>query len=308
MNYTNQWYIFVQNWFMSVTMIFGSFIAGATPEGGGAVAFPIMTLMFDIKPNVARNFSLAIQSVGMTAATFLILTKKIKIDKTYLYLCSLGGFFGIFFGAYLIAPFIAPAYTKMFFVSLWLSFGVILFIINLNKSKTIIPSLPTLSNSEKKQFIVLGFLGGIIVSIVGSGIDILTFSVVTLKYRLSEKVATPTSVLLMTGNTLTGFLIHANFIGDFGIQEFNYWLVCIPVVIFGAPLGAYFINNKTRNFIVYFLYIVLVIQFLGALVVIKPTGSLAWFTFCTFLVGLILFFSLSRNRFQASKYSEQTTR
>ena len=38
--------LFADNWFMSVTMAFGSFIAGATSEGGGAVAFPVMTLFF----------------------------------------------------------------------------------------------------------------------------------------------------------------------------------------------------------------------------------------------------------------------
>jgi uncharacterized membrane protein YfcA len=41
---------------MSVTMAFGSFIAGATSEGGGAVAFPVMTLLFNIAPSIARDF------------------------------------------------------------------------------------------------------------------------------------------------------------------------------------------------------------------------------------------------------------
>ena len=38
----NSWYLFTELWFMSVTMVFGSFIAGASAEGGGAVAFPVM--------------------------------------------------------------------------------------------------------------------------------------------------------------------------------------------------------------------------------------------------------------------------
>ena len=33
-------------------MGFGSFIAGATTEGGGAVAFPVLTLLFEIPPEV----------------------------------------------------------------------------------------------------------------------------------------------------------------------------------------------------------------------------------------------------------------
>jgi len=294
-SYTHQWNLFIENWFMSITMIFGSFIAGATSEGGGAVAFPVMTLIFQITPDIARNFSLAIQSIGMSAAAYLIFTQRIPINKTYLLLCSLGGFLGLILGTYLIAPIVSPPYTKMFFVSLWLSFGVILFYLNINASHQKIESLPPLSITDKKIFILLGFLGGIIVSIIGSGLDILTFAFVTIRYKLSEKIATPTSVCLMAGNSLVGFLLHAFLIGDFGVQEFRYWIVCIPVVIFGAPLGAYFINQKSQIFIANCLYLVLISQFIGALIVIQPTGLLAWFTLGTFVTGLILFFSLERS-------------
>jgi hypothetical protein len=49
---------------MSLTMIFGSMVAGATSEGGGAVAFPVMTLALKIPPSIARDFSLMTQSCG----------------------------------------------------------------------------------------------------------------------------------------------------------------------------------------------------------------------------------------------------
>ncbi|NEQ08031.1 MAG: sulfite exporter TauE/SafE family protein [Moorea sp. SIO4E2] len=293
MVHTNQWDLFIQNWFMSVTMMFASFIAGATAEGGGAVAFPIMTLIFQIEPEVARNFSLAIQSIGMTSATYLILTRKIPIQKNYLLLCSWGGVGGVILGSYYIAPLISPPYAKMFFVSLWLSFGIALFYLNMNRSRSVVEKLPPLSSGERKLFIFLGFLGGIVVSIVGSGIDILTFSVVTIRYRLSEKVATPTSVCLMAGNSIVGFVWHLFFLHDFGIQEFHYWLVGIPVVILGAPLGAYFISNRSRNFITNVLYFILLAQFIGSLLVIQPTGGLAWFTLSILIGGLIVFLSLA---------------
>jgi hypothetical protein len=45
-------------------MVFGATIGGMTSEGGGAVAFPVMTLALGIKPAVARDFSLMIQSCG----------------------------------------------------------------------------------------------------------------------------------------------------------------------------------------------------------------------------------------------------
>ena len=44
-------------------ILFNLFL-GMTSEGGGAVAFPVMTLLLKIDPKVARDFSLMVQSVG----------------------------------------------------------------------------------------------------------------------------------------------------------------------------------------------------------------------------------------------------
>ena len=304
MSYTQQWYLFKDYWFITITMMFGSFIAGATAEGGGAVAFPVMTLLFKITPPIARNFSLAIQSCGMTSAAYFIFSRKVVIEKTYLSLCSIGGLFGIFFGGYLIAPYLSPSYTKMFFVSLWLSFGVVLFYLNTQTRRDVKQKLPTLVIKETIFLIFIGFLGGIVTSIAGSGLDILTFAVVTTRYHLSEKVAVPTSVCLMAGNTVIGFLFHLFILKDFGIQEFHYWLVAIPVVIFIAPFSAYFISNQTRDFIATLLYLVLVAQFFAACLIIPVWKSwlLFLFTVSVFTIGLLLFWRLSL-QFQTPKIS-----
>ena len=52
----NTWSLFFNYWHISLMMVFGSFIAGATTEGGGAVAFPILTLFFKVNPLIARDF------------------------------------------------------------------------------------------------------------------------------------------------------------------------------------------------------------------------------------------------------------
>ena len=75
---------------MSITMIFGAMVAGMTSEGGGAVAFPVMTLALHISPAVARDFSLGIQSCGMSAAAFTIFWMKLKLEKHSLLFCSVG--------------------------------------------------------------------------------------------------------------------------------------------------------------------------------------------------------------------------
>ena len=51
----------------------------------------------------------------------------------------------------------------------------------------------------------LGVVGGTFSALAGSGVDICSFSVLCLLFRVSEKVATPTSVVLMAINTCVGF-------------------------------------------------------------------------------------------------------
>ncbi len=294
MDYCGQWFLYRENWFMAVTMIFGSFIAGASSEGGGAVAFPVMTLIYEITPPVARNFSLAIQSVGMTTASYIILRNRYPVEWRYLLPVSLGGIFGIILGTFFLVPLIAPAFVKMLFVTFWLSFGIVLFYVNQISKRKVIDRLPVLPRKENLAMGFIGLLGGGLSAMLGSGIDIFSFSFVTMRYNLSEKVATPTSVLIMAINSLAGFILHNLIINDFGKQEFNYWLVSIPVVVIGAPMGARFINSKTRKFVADFLYLIIIAQFIGAVLIIRPSGILLFFTILIFLSGLLLFFVFAR--------------
>ena len=68
------------HWESAFTMIFGSFLAGSSPEGGGAVAFPVFTKVLEVPAQVARTFSLSIQAVGMTMAALIILLARRPVD------------------------------------------------------------------------------------------------------------------------------------------------------------------------------------------------------------------------------------
>jgi uncharacterized membrane protein YfcA len=298
MTWAGAWHLFADRWFMSLTMAFGSFVAGATSEGVGAVAFPVMTLIFRIPPEVARNFSLAIQSVGMTAAAYLILRRRIPIEIRYLIPCSLGGGAGIVLGTFLIVPQVPSPYAKMLFVTVWLSFACVLFYTNHVRKRQVKDRLPVLPAAEVAGLVFVGVLGGCLSANVGSGIDILSFSYVTMRFGLCEKVATPTSVIIMAGNAMIGLLLHAAVLGDVGAEAFNYWLVCVPVVVFGAPLGAYFISRRNRLFVAKCLYVIIVVQFIGAWWTLRPAGSLLMFALTVFAVGLAFFFAFERTSAQ----------
>lgn len=285
----DRWHLFVDNWFMSVTMAVGSFIAGSTSEGGGAVAFPAMTLLFDIQPAVARDFSLMIQSVGMSAAAITIFQRGIPVEPRALMFSSLGGAFGIVFGLEYLVPILPPVPTKIFFVTLWLSFGVALLWIDRDRRK----SLTSITNFQGREAIALftfGVVGGLVSSLTGSGLDIVTFSLLVLAFHVNEKVATPTSVVLMAGNALVGFGWRMFFSPEPILSEtWGYWWVAVPVVVVGAPLGAKFIAERSSSFVVRLLLTSIVLQFVGALLILPLTYQLQLFALVTFLAGLTLF-------------------
>ncbi len=292
----NLWVLFSENWFMTATMAFGSFIAGASSEGGGAIAYPAMTLLFNIEPDIARNFSFAIQSVGMTFAAIWIFISGIKIEKNYLLLAGAGGLLGIIAGSYFIVPLVKPDYAKMMFVSFWLSFGVALAVVNFINKRKSIQHLPELSTYQKAELFTVGIFGGFFSSVLGNGLDICTFSYVVMKYGLSEKIATPTSVILMASNAIVGFIIHLFFLNTFQTEAFNYWLVCIPVVIFGAPLGAYTITLIGRKAIAGILILIIIAQFITALYVIRPGLDLILFSTLIFILGIFIFFVITKKK------------
>lgn len=294
MQSTSSWHLFKDNWFMTVVMVFGSFIAGASSEGGGAIAYPAMTLLFNIEPDVARNFSFAIQSLGMTFATIWIVLSGIKIEKTYLLIGAIGGLIGIITGTLFIIPHVLPAYAKMMFVSFWLSFGIALWVVNFINHRDSKSRLPSLNAYQKGELFAVAIIGGVFSSILGNGLDICTFSYVVMKYRLSEKIATPTSVILMASNAIVGFVMHSTVFNTMQAEAYSYWLVCIPVVIFGAPAGAYIVNKIGRKTIAALLIAIIAVQFITAIFIIRPGLSLSLFSLGIFCTGILLFFVISR--------------
>jgi uncharacterized membrane protein YfcA len=259
-----------ENWQISLTMIFGSFIAGATSEGGGAVAFPVFTKLLHINPLDAKVFSLAIQSVGMTAASVLIIASGIKVEWRIIRWASIAGIPGLLIGAGWLAPMLSASALKMSFTFLISTFAITLYLFNKGIRLTH-AELPRCGKAELIIIMVAGFFGGIMSGMVGSGIDILNFSVMVLLFHMSEKVATPTSVVLMSINSIFGFFYHYNFTSAFSAEVQNWWLSAIPVVVIGAPLGALLCSRMNRHTIANILILLIGLEFVTSLWLIPLT-------------------------------------
>ena len=277
-----------ETWPLGVAMLLGSFVAGATSEGGGAIAFPVMTLLFSIPPMIARDFGLMCQTVGMGAAALVIVTRRTPIATDALRWAAPTGIVGLAFGLRFVAPHVSGPAVKIFFCSLWAAFA--LAHVRASRARTGVAPVPTCS---RRWLWVAGLIGGVVSSLVGTGLDIVVFSVLVLRLGVSETVATPTSVVLMAIGSACGFALRA-FEGGPAPDAWAYWWTCVPVVVVGAPLGARFIEGRGRVFLSRLLYVSIVGQLIGALVLLPLTPSLVLFGLTTFVVGLGVFLGVAR--------------
>ena len=140
--------LFEKYWPMTLAMIFGSLIAGSTPLGGGVVAFPVAVLLIGFTPAEGRDFTVMIQSVGMNAASYLIIKDKphlldFHLIATFIIL----GIPGVLIG---LAAELPPFHTILTFQILVLEFAIIFFYLNVlapRQSPSAIPS-PHVSATE----------------------------------------------------------------------------------------------------------------------------------------------------------------
>jgi uncharacterized membrane protein YfcA len=245
MEMTSQWHLFLSLWPCSLTMIGGAFVAGSTPGGGGAFAFPVFTKVLAISAADARTFAFMIQSVGMSMAAMLILTRSIRILPKVIIYASLGGVAGIVPGSLFLA--IPSPIPKVIFSISIATLGVALFLSTYIRKSSPLTNFSKWRANERVVFLSAGFLGGLISSYTGCGIDMVVFIVLTLAYGINEKISIPTSVIIMALNSGAGFFIHGVVLQDID-KCWEYWLVSIPIVIICAPLGAWTVSRLNRHY------------------------------------------------------------
>jgi uncharacterized protein len=284
------------DWKIGLTMLFGSMVGGGTSQGGGAVAFPIFTKLLQIAPHEARNFSLAIQSVGMGAASLSILYVRIPIERKTLLYAGLPAIAGVVFGARWIAPVLPPVIVRTSFTVLVTCIGVALVLVNRENGETRNSRLPRFGGQERIILIAAGFLGGIVSALVGTGANSVTFMVMVLLFRINEKIATPTTVILMTMAAIPGFLVHLFWLKDFSPTVMGYWLAAIPVVAVGAPLGALICSYMSRRSIVNLLLLLISLEFVSTVVLVPISHSVLLVSAGTLLVCGSLDWFMSRTK------------
>lgn len=258
-----------------LTMVVGSFIAGFTCEGGGAVSFPVFTKMLHIPTDVARDFAFASQGVGMTFASMSIFLRKTPIEKNVILHSIIGGLAGMVFAMFCVVPIVGNTAVKLTFTVLTVAFAFALVLKNFVFDFKEVQQIEKFTDKDRKILLTTGFIGGIFSALTGSGIDFVTFSFITLYYKIDEKVATPTSVVIMAFYAGVTALFKMFVTQDYNPQSFILWKMAVPVVAIGAPIGAIVCSKVTRMFVVKILLFFIASEFMSTVLIVKASTS-AW--------------------------------
>lgn len=249
------------HWPIALAMALGSYVAGSTPMGGGTVGFPVLVLLFDMPATLGRDFSFAVQSIGMTSASIFILARRQPLAWSILNGAILGTLIGAPLGIFFIAPLISELWIKIVFAVVWASFGIL----HLYRINEIAGHSGMIDFNEGWDFrlgLLLGvFAGATVVAVTGVGIDMVIYAALVLLCRADLKIAIPTSVIIMAVASVYGILIKSF---TTGLQPgvFENWLAAAPVVALGAPLGVFIVNLIGRKPTLIFVAILCVGQFI----------------------------------------------
>lgn len=241
------WPTAVAHWPMALAMAIGSYAAGSTPMGGGTVGFPVLVLLFELPASLGRDFSFAIQAIGMTSASIFIIARRQPLAWAILQGAMLGALIGTPLGIFFIAPYIPELWIKLSFAVVWASFGLL----HLYRLNEIAGHSGMTDFSESWDFrlgVWIGVLAGATVaSVTGVGIDMVLYTALVLVCRADLKIAIPTSVVIMAFTSILGVVVKT--VSGQGLQPgvFENWLAAAPVVALGAPLGVFIVAKIGRK-------------------------------------------------------------
>jgi uncharacterized protein len=262
------------HWSVSLTMAFGSLVGGGTSEGGGAVSFPVFTKILHIPSNEARMFTYAIQSVGMGCASLSILYMRLPIERKILIYAAPAGVAGVLYSSTQLAPSMSLPQIRIYFSVMIASLALALLVLRWRRVHDRNVHIPNFGTREALILVATGFAGGVVSGLVGVGENIVAFIVLVMLFRVSEKIATPTTVILMSVVSMAGLFSHAVIMHDFKPPVTDYWLAGLPIAAIAAPLGALICSSLSRTTIRNILIFLIATDTVSTLVLIHiPTST-----------------------------------
>ncbi|MEM9039600.1 MAG: TSUP family transporter [Actinomycetota bacterium] len=259
----------VENVEAAATMVVGSFVAGSTPQGGGAVAFPVFTKALGVSAADARTFSLSIQAIGMGSAAAIIAITRRTVDRGALRLtvpAAVAGYLAGFVVFSAVTP--SGAHVKILFTLVVVVAGAATV---LSRRRAVVEQLaaaPLDTRTMRGWIVVVAALGGVASALFGSGADVAVYLAVTIVLGVRPSVGVATSVVTMAAVSVVGLLVSvttgALAASSDSTDVLGMWLAAVPVVVVGAPLGSWFADRVSPRALA---------TFIGSLAVVELVST-----------------------------------
>lgn len=309
---TGRWHVYERGWPMAATAVVGSFVAGCSPLGGGAAAYPVLVLVIRLASREARVFSMMQQTVGMGTAMWRVLTTTDHVQPGLATGTVLLGIAGFQVGYFLLE--VPSSYVQTVYFTFTFVVGVIvqLFVNRLHFGDVRASSV-ALSSKDMPAFVLTALLGGVLFSYVGTGADVLLYMYFRLFHNVEEVVAINYSIVLAACLSAWGFYNEGVVVARGGITDtlWMYWLCVVPVVAVWAPLGNWMTNRVfSRRFLNVVIYCLETFQYLaGFVITIHKEAqllaiSLSMIAVTTTVVGGVLLARPSRARKAAAAVAQ----
>ncbi|MEM7339326.1 MAG: TSUP family transporter [Actinomycetota bacterium] len=284
------------HWESAVTMAFGSFLAGSSPEGGGAVAFPVFTKALDIPASVARTFGLSIQAVGMTSAVVSILMFGRPYHRRAAVIASVAAIVGfvasvVLFGRpdELFWPSSIPGPWVKATFSIVLATTSVLMLRHLRHGDHD-HGEPLWNTRVEIGLVITALLGGFLSSMTGTGANIVVFLFLVALVDVPAKVALPSAIMAMAAVSVVGLVMLGVLDGQLSVEVvgdrvvavggeatdlavsqadlLGLWLAAVPVVTWGAPLGSWVASRINEVMLVRFVALLAAIEVVTTVILV----------------------------------------
>ena len=267
----DRWAALLDHWGIAVAMALGSYFGASTPMGGGAVGFPVLVLLLGEPAAVGRDFSFAIQSAGMTSASLYILVSRRPVAWPILGWSLAAGSVVVPLASVLLVPLLPALAVKLLFAVVWAGFGIVHYIRRREIESLNGPGAHTPAR-DAALGLAIGVTGGVITAATGVGINMLLYMVLVLLLRSDARIAIPTSVIAMASLSAVGLATRA-LLGGAPPAVYLHWLAAAPVVVLGAPLGAWMVQRMPRAPTLLIVSALCVAQFIWTCVHERVDGS-----------------------------------
>jgi uncharacterized protein len=223
------------------------FSMGLIGGGGSILTIPILVYLFALSPTLAISYSLFIVGVTSLAGAFNYYLRRLISFETVLLFgsCSITTVF-------ITRRFIIPVLPDVFFrigdfnvthsLFVMVVFALLMLAAAISMIKT--KQVRVERKAKEKPFVLVsyGILIGMVTGFLGAGGGFLMIPALVILMKLSMKEAVGTSLLIISLNSLIGF------IGDLGRHAIDWKLLILitSIAIGGIYAGSYF-NQKLNN-------------------------------------------------------------